>query len=70
MNVLFQTIGKRIMLRRHELGYSQEYLAELTNLHRNYIGNIERGEKHISIETLDNVAKALRMKLEDIFRGF
>lgn len=70
MNVLFQTIGKRIMLRRRELGYSQEYLAELTNLHRNYIGNIERGEKHISIETLDNVAKALNIKLEDIFKDF
>ena len=58
------------MLRRRELGYSQEYLAELTNLHRNYIGNIERGEKHITIETLENVTKALNIKLEDIFKDF
>lgn len=70
MNVLFKTIGKRIMLRRNELGYSQEHLAELTNLHRNYIGNVERGERHISIENLSNIARVLNIKLEELFKDF
>ena len=58
------------MLRRRKLGYSQEHLAELANLHRNYIGNVERGERHISIENLSNIARVLNIKLEELFKDF
>lgn len=70
MSELFKTIDKRISIRRNKLGYSQEYLAELTNLHRNYIGNIERAEKHASVKILQTISKALGLTLEELFKDF
>ncbi len=69
MNSIFRVIGLRIAKRRKELKYSQEYLAELTGVHRNFIGYVERAEKRISIERLYKIAKALNIPLEKIFQG-
>ena len=44
MQELYVIIGKRIAEERQKRNLSQEYLAEIANLHRNYIGYIERGE--------------------------
>lgn len=53
-----------------KINFSQEKLAEYVGLHRNYIGYIERAEKHVTIENLQKIAKALDIKLEEIFKGF
>ena len=51
MNITIE-IANRIRYRRNELGFSQEQLAEYSDLHPSYIGQLERGEKTPSIETL------------------
>lgn len=60
-------IGTKVRENRLKLQLSQEKLAELTNLHRTYIGMIERAEKNITISTLENITRVLGIKLKDLF---
>lgn len=54
--------------RRQGAVLSQEKLAELANVHRNYIGKIERGEQNLTVQSLLNIAQALNCKASDILR--
>ena len=47
---------------RLERGLTQEKLAELANLHRNYVGGVERGERNIAITSIVALAHGLRVK--------
>jgi transcriptional regulator with XRE-family HTH domain len=58
-------VGEAVRSRRKKLGLSQEELAEKTDLTRNYIGDIERAEKKITLETLARIAMALKCRLRD-----
>ena len=55
-----KTFGLTIKNMRIELGLSQEALAELTGLHRTYIGSVERGERNVSLENIVAVSKGLK----------
>lgn len=59
-------LGDAIRCRRKVRKLSQEKLAEYADVHRNYIGLIERGEQNITIESLAKVAKALKCKVMDL----
>lgn len=65
---LILKLGERIRFLRRERNLSQEQLGELSNLHTNYIGAIERGEKNISLESLVKVSKGLSVSLDELFR--
>lgn len=59
----------RMKERRVELGFSQEKLAELTGLHRTYVGSVERGERNVSIDNMQRIAEALDCDIGDFFGG-
>jgi len=61
--------GERVRKLRIERQYSQEKFADLVGLHRTYIGAIERGEQNVSIDNIDKIAKALKLPLQDLFKG-
>jgi len=54
---------------RIEKGLSQEALADLAGLHRTYIGSVERGERNISIDNIERLAKALGCRVTDLLKG-
>jgi transcriptional regulator with XRE-family HTH domain len=55
-------LGNEIRRRRLEMAISQEELAAICNLHRTYIGSVERGERNISLYNIIAIASALRCK--------
>lgn len=59
-SLILVEFAKKIRLRRHELGLTQEQLAELADFHVNYIGGIERAERNPSLESIVILAKALQ----------
>lgn len=61
--ILLVKLGQRIRSFRKQKGFSQEELAEITGLHRTYIGGVERGERNISIINLSAIARALDIPL-------
>jgi len=65
---LYQTLGETIRVERVKAGLSQEDLAEKASLTRNYIGQIERAEKRIHLETLAKIARAMRLRVSDLTR--
>lgn len=59
--------GKRLRNLRRQKGYSQEKLAELASLHRNYIGMIERGERNVTLLKIKKIARALNIEIKELF---
>jgi transcriptional regulator with XRE-family HTH domain len=53
---------------RQMKGLSQEELAELANLHRTYVGSVERAERNVSIENMERLAVALEMSLPSLLQ--
>jgi CheY-like chemotaxis protein/DNA-binding XRE family transcriptional regulator len=59
--------GAAIRSRRRALGISQEELADRAGLHRTYISDIERGERNISLESIEKLAAALESSICTLF---
>ena len=62
MTDIYLTLAGRLRQARQKLGWTQEELAEKAELHPSYIGQIERGEKKVSLATVDRLSRALSLK--------
>lgn len=62
-------IGRQIARLRSARRMSQEQLAELAGLHRNYVGLVERGQRNPRLKTLIAIAEALNATLAELFEG-
>jgi transcriptional regulator with XRE-family HTH domain len=62
--------GLAVRQRRHELGISQEELASRAQLHRTYVGDIERGARNLSLENIAKIARALGLRVSVLFSKY
>ena len=69
MSELAKVVGQRIRNYRTGRGFSQEKLAELAGCHHTYIGQLERGEKNATIESIEKIATALDISMSRLFEG-
>lgn len=60
-------VGWNIARLRLSLGRSQEDLADRCRIERAYMGKIERGSANVTIDKLENIARALRVSIGDLF---
>jgi transcriptional regulator with XRE-family HTH domain len=60
--------GKRIKELRKAKKMTQQQFADLSNLHKNYIGMIERGERNPSLINIQNIATAFEMSLSELMK--
>ncbi len=63
---ILQKFGSRIKQFRSTKGITQEKLAELSGLSRQYIGDVERGIRNISLVNIQKIANALEIKLSKL----
>lgn len=59
--------GKNVRKLRSSLGITQEGLALKAGLHRNYISDMERGTRNVSLRAINKVANALGVNEKDLF---
>ena len=60
--------GAAVRTRRKSAGLSQEQLAALAGVHRNYVGDVERAEENISLVKMLRIANALKVPLHELLR--
>ena len=66
-NEILKLVGQRIRSLRKERGMSQEQLGEKGGFHYSYIGQVERGEKNVSLLNLAKISAALEVSLSQVF---
>lgn len=69
MSDIARIVGERLRAKRRGLGYSQEKVAELAGLHPTYIGQLERGEKNATLESIEKMCAALHYPMSQLFEN-
>jgi transcriptional regulator with XRE-family HTH domain len=67
LSKIVEMVGERIRLLRQQRGLSQERLAFNADMNTSFIGSIERGQKSPTIDSLEKIAAALDVTLEELF---
>ena len=63
---LQRIVGKNLRAYRQAKGLSQEAFAELIGMHRTYIGGVERGERNLTLATVERYAEAIGLDPLDL----
>ena len=66
-SIINTQFGLRVVELRKKAGISQDELAFRSNIHRAYMGTIERGEKSVTLNTVEKIAAGLGVKVKDLF---
>jgi transcriptional regulator with XRE-family HTH domain len=64
-----KAFGGRVRARRHELGKSQEELADKCGLHWTFVGQVERGRRNLSLHNILKIAGGLKVDPAELVRG-
>ena len=67
MTSILEQFGAKVRLCRIKKKLSQEKLAELANLHRTYIGQIESGKRNVALKNIEKIANALGVRIKELF---
>ena len=62
-----EKFGYKVKELREQKGYSIEYLANTSNVDRNYISDIEKGQRNVSIEIIEKIITALDIEFGAFF---
>lgn len=65
---LQRAVGRSLRAYRQDRGLSQEALAEAVGVHRTYMGGLERGERNITLRSLERLAAALELDPLELLR--
>ncbi|MGM0836556.1 MAG: helix-turn-helix domain-containing protein [Bacillota bacterium] len=68
MSEILKMVGENIRYFRKNKGITQEELGEMSDIQYTYIGGIERGERNISLETLEKITNSLGISLSEVFQ--
>ena len=63
---ILEVFGGNVQKYRKTKQISQEKLAEISGVHRTYVGMIERAEKNITLRNMEKIAKALEVEIADL----
>jgi transcriptional regulator with XRE-family HTH domain len=69
-NLVQVKFGKALRKHRKARGLTQERLGEISGLHFTYVGSVERGERNVSIGSIDTVIRALGLSYAEFFEDF
>lgn len=68
MDDILIKFGQKVKSLRVNKGLTQEQFAELSGLHKNYIGMIERGERNPSLKNIEIIATTFGISISDLMR--
>ena len=63
---ILRALGEELRERRTQRGLSQEALAERADVHRNFVGLLERGQRNVTLLTLGAIAEALKLPVSEL----
>jgi transcriptional regulator with XRE-family HTH domain len=64
---LKEKFGHKIKQLREQKGFSIEYLANIANIDRTYISDIEKGKRNVSLLIIEKLSKALEVNIQELF---